>query len=126
MQLCFCKFYFISLITLFLLLILPLAIAQDEDELPETCDSPIYCKGNLLRIVQLSGIFADCKTFVDFKIKYDIKTTIMNFEEFMRDRDDKPTLQEVKLFIEKYFEQDNEFEDAELLDFNPLKILLYI
>lgn len=88
-------------------------------ELPETCDSPIYCKGNLLHVVQFARLYDDCKTFVDLKIKYDIKTTIMDFEEFMRDSDDNPTTEQLKYFVDQHFEQDNELEEATLEDFNP-------
>lgn len=30
-----------------------------------TCDSPIYCDGDILKTVQLARIFPDSKTFVD-------------------------------------------------------------
>jgi hypothetical protein len=30
-----------------------------------TCDSPIYCSGDLLKTVQLAEIYSDSKTFVD-------------------------------------------------------------
>lgn len=89
------------------------------DELPESCESPIYCKGNLLHVIQFSRLYDDSKTFVDLKIKYDIKTTIMDFEEFMRDSDDNPSLDDIKHFVDQHFEQDNEFEEVELKDFNP-------
>ncbi|CAB4063124.1 TREH [Lepeophtheirus salmonis] len=38
------------------------------DESP-VCDSPIYCHGELLRTIQMSGLFKDSKTFVDKKLK---------------------------------------------------------
>lgn len=116
-----CNLFVVALIILHAMPVL----SQPEDtvdvleELPETCESPIYCKGNLLHIVQFSRLYDDCKTFVDLKIKYDIKTTIMNFEEFMRDSDDNPSVDELKNFVDKHFEEDNEFEDADLIDFNP-------
>lgn len=39
---------------------------QKQDSL--SCDSPIYCDGDLLKTVQLARIFADSKTFVDMVI----------------------------------------------------------
>ena len=34
-----------------------------------TCDSPIYCSGDLLHTVQLAEIYSDSKTFVDMVSK---------------------------------------------------------
>lgn len=112
--------YFILTFLNILTIVRNVVVEKSIEELPETCESPIYCKGNLLHVVQFSRIYDDCKTFVDLKIKYDIKTTIMNFEEFMRDSDDNPSLEDVKHFVQQHFEEDNEFEEVELQDFNPM------
>lgn len=39
--------------------------AKSNGNMALTCDSPIYCSGDLLHTVQLAEIYADSKTFVD-------------------------------------------------------------
>jgi alpha,alpha-trehalase len=45
------------------------------------CDHPIFCEGEILRKVQLSGYFPDSKTFVDMPLKYDLATVLSNFNK---------------------------------------------
>lgn len=41
-----------------------------ENHTSYSCDSPIYCDGDVLHTVQLARIFSDSKTFVDMVTKY--------------------------------------------------------
>ena len=55
--------------------------------LPEPCDSEIYCKGGegtLLHTVQLARIYNDSKTFVDQPIKASPSNVLNNFEKLMQ------------------------------------------
>ena len=45
-----------------------LSVSAIEQHDSYTCDSPIYCEGDILKTVQLARIFADSKTFVDMVI----------------------------------------------------------
>ncbi|GAA5807984.1 hypothetical protein MFLAVUS_001365 [Mucor flavus] len=41
------------------------SVSAVENHTSYTCDSPIYCEGDILHTVQLARIFSDSKTFVD-------------------------------------------------------------
>ncbi|KAI9495598.1 Six-hairpin glycosidase-like protein [Zychaea mexicana] len=45
-----------------------------------TCNSPIYCEGPLLRTVQLARLFPDSKTFVDMPTKKPVNEVLDAFE----------------------------------------------
>ncbi|KAG2194897.1 hypothetical protein INT47_010639 [Mucor saturninus] len=45
-----------------------------------TCDSPIYCKGDLLHTVQMARIFSDSKTFVDMPTSKSEAQVLQNFQ----------------------------------------------
>jgi len=42
----------------------------------QCCTHPIFCEGEVLRSVQLSGIFSDSKTFVDMPLRYDVDVVL--------------------------------------------------
>lgn len=42
----------------------------------QNCQHPIFCQGDVLKAVQLSGLLPDGKTFVDMPLKYDIDKTL--------------------------------------------------
>ncbi|CAO3677099.1 unnamed protein product [Umbelopsis vinacea] len=44
-----------------------------------TCDSPIYCSGDLLKTVQLAEIYSDSKTFVDMPTKKPLDQVVSAF-----------------------------------------------
>lgn len=46
------------------------SVAAIDNHITYTCDSPIYCKGDLLHTVQMARIFSDSKTFVDMVTLY--------------------------------------------------------
>lgn len=89
-----------------------------EPKLPATCESPIYCTGSILHVIQFSRIYDDCKTFVDLKLTNGVRATLLNFEDFMRENDNNPSVTAIKQFVEQNFEQDNELEEWVLPDFN--------
>ncbi|KAJ9091630.1 hypothetical protein QFC20_007593, partial [Naganishia adeliensis] len=60
-----------------------------------------YCPGELLQLVQLSGIFGDSKTFVDKPTKYSLNET---YEAFSRLPKGNITVQQVVTFVEDYFQ----------------------
>ena len=43
------------------------------------CSSKIYCQGDLLYTIQMSGLFADSKTFVDMPTKFSEPQVLSNF-----------------------------------------------
>ena len=58
---------------------------RDNSDGP-VCDSGIFCYGKLLEVVQMAKIFPDSKTFVDMKLKYDVKVIGENFDRLTRTR----------------------------------------
>lgn len=60
-----------------------------------------YCPGELLQLVQLSGIFADSKTFVDKPTKYSLNETYAAFGKLPRGN---TTVGQVVDFVEDYFQ----------------------
>jgi alpha,alpha-trehalase len=70
----------------------------------------VYCEGELLKNVQLSGIFSDSKTFVDMPLKYDPHVIIEAFRAL-----ENYSIPELSKFVR------NHFMDAgsELLSWTP-------
>ncbi|XP_055907519.1 trehalase-like [Eupeodes corollae] len=66
------------------------------------CD--VFCHGDLLKTIQMSKIFQDSKHFVDMKLKNLPNITIDNFKKFMRSKHDKPSMDDLELFINDNFE----------------------
>lgn len=91
-------------------------LAQD---LPPSCDSPIYCYGDLLRTVQLARLFNDSKTFVDFRILNSPNETLRNFDAFVRGSNSNPSRDEIRTFVNQNFAPGDELTIATLSDFNP-------
>lgn len=60
-----------------------------------------YCPGELLQLVQLSGIFPDSKTFVDKPTKYSLNETYEAFSKLPRGN---TTVGDVVTFVEEYFQ----------------------
>lgn len=104
----------------YLILFLFFGLSQeDHSELPKTCGSPVYCYGSLLRTIQFSRIFNDCKKFVDLKMKYNVDTTLHNFDKLMNVTNNHPTQGEVKNFVAENFEEEDELMQWIPLDYNP-------
>lgn len=77
-----------------------------------TCKSPIFCQGDLLRVVQMSGIFKDSKTFVDMSLTRTIEKTMKNFDNMMTKTAGMPSKNDVMEFLHKNFQAShNELEN---------------
>lgn len=86
-----------------------------------SCDSHIYCQGELLDTVQRAKLFSDSKTFVDQRMLYDEATVIQNFQELMNMTKSKPSRDQIKKFVLGNFADGNELQNWTLPDFkeNP-------
>lgn len=77
-----------------------------------SCPSEIYCQGQLLHTVQMKEIYTDSKTFVDMKMKGKPKETLEAFNAFMAEKNNDPSREELKAWVESNFEKPGaEFED---------------
>ncbi|KAJ3624001.1 hypothetical protein MTP99_017659 [Tenebrio molitor] len=77
-----------------------------------TCKSLIYCQGDLLRVVQMAGIFKDSKTFVDMSLIGTTERTLKNFERMMTKTQGTPSKNDVIEFIQRNFQAShNELEN---------------
>ncbi|KAI4456204.1 trehalase [Holotrichia oblita] len=90
-----------------------------QPQISPTCDSEIYCQGDLLRTVQMSQIFNDSKTFVDMSLKRPPAAVLNIFKDLMKNTDNTPTQNQLKNFISDNFESGTELERWIPPDFNP-------
>lgn len=74
-------------------------------QLPPPCDSQIYCYGDLLKTVQLAGIFNDSKHFVDMPLQQSPNETLTAFHELMNETGSKPSKEQVREFVENNFNE---------------------
>uniref|UniRef100_A0A0K2VGX0 Trehalase n=1 Tax=Lepeophtheirus salmonis TaxID=72036 RepID=A0A0K2VGX0_LEPSM len=74
------------------------------DESP-VCDSPIYCHGELLRTIQMSGLFKDSKTFVDKKLKNAPGKVVKAFDVFLQENSEM-TKEKLEKFLEENFDDE--------------------
>ncbi|XP_046959382.1 uncharacterized protein LOC124529618 [Vanessa cardui] len=84
-----------------------------------TCNSSVYCSGELLRRVQLARIFPDSKTFVDLKLQHSENETLVDFAKLMSETNQNPTREQLVNFIDKHFEEGNELVEWRPPDFDP-------
>lgn len=82
------------------------------------CNSSIYCTGELLRRVQLAGVFNDSKSFVDLKQLYSENATLTDFAKLLNETDQQPTLQQLREFVDGHFTVGDELESWIPPDFN--------
>lgn len=82
------------------------------------CNSSIYCTGELLRKVQIVGVFNDSKTFVDLKQLYSENTTLVDFAKLLNKTDQQPTLEQLREFVDGHFAEGDELEHWMPPDFN--------
>lgn len=95
-----------------LTLLLSVSWAGASEKLPPTCNSDIYCFGQLLHVVQMASIYPDSKTFVDMRMKYSPNETLRLFDEMMKRTDNKPSKADVEAFINHTFDPaGSEFEE---------------
>lgn len=94
-----------------LLLILATAAVAIGDELPPSCDRPVYCNSSLLHYVQLARLYPDSKTFVDLQMRHDETTTLDAFGTLLKETNDNPSKEQIKKFVSDYFDETSELED---------------
>ncbi|KAK9885432.1 hypothetical protein WA026_010929 [Henosepilachna vigintioctopunctata] len=90
-----------------------------------SCKSDIYCRGDLLKTVQMARIFPDSKTFVDMKMQYRPKEVLKNFKDLMHETKHNASRQQIKQFVKDNFQPGNELENWKPSDFNPNPPFLY-
>ncbi|KAF2898532.1 hypothetical protein ILUMI_07642 [Ignelater luminosus] len=86
------------------------------ETIPKSCESPIYCYGEILDRVQLAKLFEDGKIFVDLKMKYSVVTTQNNFKKLPNYPN--PSKITLKTFVNDNFEEGDELRNWTLPDFN--------
>lgn len=94
------------------------ACAQALSVVP-SCNSSIYCSGELLQKVQLARIFPDSKTFVDLKLKYSENETLVHFAKLMQETNRNPSREQLANFLDQHFSEGNELEEWNPPDFDP-------
>ncbi|KAJ8664616.1 hypothetical protein QAD02_006278 [Eretmocerus hayati] len=95
-------------------------VFEPKDKVVDLCTSKIYCNGELLKTIQLSGMFVDSKSFVDLQIRNDVETTLENFEALMRYTDRKPSRGQLEQFVNDYFIYHNGLINTTLPDWTPI------
>lgn len=100
-----------------IVLIIGLAISESLQDI-ESCPSPIFCQGQLLHTVQMARIFNDSKTFVDHSLKNSVNETLIAFDKFMKDHNNKPSKDEIIKFVDEYFDAKGEIESWTPPDYN--------
>ncbi|KAH8370512.1 hypothetical protein KR093_003838, partial [Drosophila rubida] len=63
----------------------------------------IYCYGPLLDTIQMAKLFQDSKTFVDMKLTVSPTKTMEDFEAFMAAKNNTPTKDEIRQFVNEHF-----------------------
>ncbi|XP_060523039.1 trehalase-like [Cylas formicarius] len=84
-----------------------------------SCQSPVYCQGDLLHVVQTAKIFNDSKTFVDMSMKNNLNVTLTNFDILMRKTNRRPSKAQIEEFVYQNFQMIGEMEDFYPRDFRP-------
>lgn len=79
----------------FMLLWLIIAVVEAE----EACSSEVFCWGEMLHVVQMAGLFADSKQFVDMPTRYPPHIIKERFMALGR----KPTMESLEQFVADNF-----------------------
>ncbi|XP_063825247.1 uncharacterized protein LOC135074796 [Ostrinia nubilalis] len=110
-----------------LLLLAAVAASCLAEDLPPSCEKPVYCDSELLHHVQTSSVFPDSKTFVDLHMLADPETILEEFDQLLNETNNNPTKEQLQRFVESNFDSEGELEDWTPNDFsdNP-KFLLGI
>ncbi|XP_018563566.1 trehalase-like [Anoplophora glabripennis] len=88
------------------------------------CDSPIYCVGDMLDVVQKSKIFQDSKSFVDMSQINRPNETLRNFNDFMRNAHHSPSQEQIRSFVEENFVDESGLEDWMPSDYDSSPLFL--
>lgn len=73
------------------------------EQLPQSCDSPIYCQGDLLHDVQMARLFPDSKSFVDLKMRKSEKEVLSSFDGLKSKFNGTIPKDELKSFVDANF-----------------------
>lgn len=85
----------------------------------ESCDSPIYCQGNLLHTIQYTiKMFGDSKSFVDLSQINAPNVTLSNFNKLMSKTNNKPKKADIAEFIKNNFRSQGELDEWTPPDYN--------
>ncbi|KAJ8912204.1 hypothetical protein NQ315_003808 [Exocentrus adspersus] len=84
----------------------------------QSCDSLVYCQGELLDTVQRAEIFEDSKTFVDMTQANPPSKTLENFEQFKQQTNNNPSKEDIRKFVEDNFSEEAELDLWSPSDFN--------
>lgn len=86
----------------------------------DSCDSPIYCKGDLLHTIQYTvKVFEDSKTFVDLSQINSPEDTLAHFKSLMTKTNNTPSIEDVQQFLKENFKEEGELDEWTPPDFNP-------
>ncbi|KAJ8912205.1 hypothetical protein NQ315_003809 [Exocentrus adspersus] len=77
----------------------------------QSCESLVYCQGELLDTVQRAELFKDSKSFVDMSQVHPANITLANFKNLMNNTNNNPTKEEVKKFVEENFISEGELDE---------------
>ncbi|KAK7862984.1 hypothetical protein R5R35_014540 [Gryllus longicercus] len=94
----------------------PAGAGAGGEDLPPSCDSKIYCQGELLSVIQNAHLYPDSKKFVDKRLIYSPDETLEQFDALMKQTGGNPSKEQIQKFVDDYFEDGNELEGAELPD----------
>ncbi|XP_030377776.1 trehalase [Scaptodrosophila lebanonensis] len=75
----------------------------------------VFCSGPLLETVQMSGMFADGKSFVDMKLRCKAEKTLKDFHTFSNCKKNDGSLKFLQMFVENHFDP----QGADLEAFAP-------
>ncbi|KAK7862704.1 hypothetical protein R5R35_000939 [Gryllus longicercus] len=92
--------------------------------LPPSCDSQIYCQGDLLRVVQNAHLYSDSKTFIDKKLLQSPDDTLADFDAFMQTYKNAPTNAQIQSFVDAHFADGDELVAVDLEDWVEQPALL--
>lgn len=85
----------------------------------QSCDSQIYCQGELLNTIQYTQkLFADSKNFVDRSQVHDANVTLANFDILMNETDNNPSKEQLETFLNENFLTEGELEEWTPSDYN--------
>uniref|UniRef100_A0A0A9WFY1 Trehalase n=2 Tax=Lygus hesperus TaxID=30085 RepID=A0A0A9WFY1_LYGHE len=79
------------------------SLPTKSTSLPPSCDSKIYCQGDLLHQVQTKKLYDDAKHFVDLKLKTTEQTILDKFEELKKHYSGDIPTKELMAFVDEYF-----------------------
>jgi alpha,alpha-trehalase len=86
-----------TIIPIIIFALFPLFVVADiHSDIKRACT--VYCEGDILNQIQMSGIFNDSKTFVDMPMRFDPEVIWVNFNQMTEIN--KETL---KIFLEDNF-----------------------